>query len=151
MNPSISGLAIAVVTLVAGTACSPPPPDVSVVLSRDDCANVAAGVRLIDQTELGQLIGTSILSVDQPADIRMLVISAGPRSAGQRIGVDDIERSEHALNVAVAFEPPPGAERSEARMQQPCLVLAVGEPGVERITVQSEAGPIGAVDLPRAQ
>ncbi len=151
MKPSISGLAIAVVTFVAGTACSPPPPDISVVLSRDDCTNVAAGVRLIDQTELGQLIGTSILSVDQPTDIRMLVISAGPRSAGQRIGVADVERSDRRLNVVVAFDPTSAAEELESRVQQPCLVLAVGEPDIARITVESEAGPIGVVDLPRAE
>ena len=147
MRRSPARLAIAAATLVAGTACSPPPADVSVVSSRDDCTNVGAGVRLIDQTELGELLGTSIISVDEPADIRMLVISAGPQSADQRIGVVNVERSDHALNVVLAFEPPTGAAQSEARMRQPCLVLAVGEPDVERITVQSEAGPIGAVDL----
>jgi len=135
------------VSMVMVAACSPPPPDVSVVASRGDCTNVAAGVHVIDHAELGRLLGTSIISVDEPADIRMLAISAGPQSAGQRIGVANVERSDHALNVALAFEPPPGAAQSEARMQQPCLVLAVGEPDVERITVQSEAGPIGAVDL----
>lgn len=145
MKRYLAGLTFAATALTTVVGCGPPQPDVSVVTSHEDCRNIATGVHVIDHTELGQLLGTSIISVDQPTEVSLIAIAVGPRPAGQRVGVISVERIDGALNITVGFELPAGGERDAT--QQPCLVLAVGEPDVGRITVRSDAGPIGVLDL----
>jgi PrcB C-terminal len=129
---------------------------VTTVLSHGDCHTDASGVLLIDYAQLAQLRGARLLGMSddggegQAGHLIAILPGAYP-TPGYAVRVDDTApKLSDPLVLRVSVSGPPSDAVLAQVITHPCLVVAIDDPAVQRVRVETAAAVLGEVDLSAA-
>jgi protease stability complex PrcB-like protein len=130
--------------LVAIAGCAhTQPPDVTVVLTHNNCQHLSKGAVLVDYATLAKIRGVELLRMEQPAaeaaaPVSLVAISLGERpTPGYKLVLrDEPTLDRGTLTVQVDTETPPKDAILPQMITQPCIVIGVGEKSVAKVRVE---------------
>ena len=144
--------------LVAIAGCAhTQPPDVTVVLTHNNCQHIAKGATLVDYATLAKIRGVELVGMEQPAEeaaapISLVAISLGDRpTPGYKLVLgDEPSLDRGTLTVRVNVQTPPKDAILPQMITQPCIVIGVGDKSVAKVRVEDAShAPVGEVAIPR--